>query len=203
MLARKGGAGKSTAAINLAIAASNTGKIVALIDIDPQGSAAKWASLRTKPEPVIIAGTAKDLPKLIKAAIGAKADLVVIDTPPHNTADSTAAARLADFILIPCQPSYFDMNTVADSASIAKLTNNPYAAFINRFVPNSPEAIHAEKTLAALSIPTLDTRIGNRIAFKAALPYGQGITEYQPSGKAAFEIKKLLAEIMLHPNMQD
>ena len=66
-----------------------------------------------------------------------------------------------------------------------------------------PKQSTPKKRLLPLSIPTLDTRIGNRIAFKAALPYGQGITEYQPSGKAAFEIKKLLAEIMRQPNMQD
>src|ERR1700751_5916171 len=99
LLGMKGGTGKSTLAIHLAVAASQAGKRVTLLDTDPQATAMTWASERTATEPEVIAAPAYDAAKRISAENGR--DLIVIDTPPGAEAEITSLARETDLIVIP------------------------------------------------------------------------------------------------------
>src|SRR3712207_2821905 len=95
VVALKGGCGKSTLATNLAVIAHLRGMRAALIDLDPQGTAERWGDLRQTDGPEVVAGKVSNLTKLLKQAEEAEADLVLIDTPPTDTAEARLAARPA------------------------------------------------------------------------------------------------------------
>ena len=84
VISQKGGAGKTTLAIHLAVAAEMAGKQTALIDIDPQASAASWGDSREKPTPAVVSTQPSRLDKVLAAACTTGADLVIIDTAPHE-----------------------------------------------------------------------------------------------------------------------
>src|SRR4051794_16644136 len=101
IVSRKGGAGKTTLATHLAVAAENLGLATALFDLDPQASAAIWADHRGQDFPAVVPAQAPRLPGLLAQARSKDADLVILDTPPEADAIATEAATHADAILIP------------------------------------------------------------------------------------------------------
>ena len=101
LISRKGGAGKTTLACGLAVASEQEGLVTALVDLDPQGSASTWASLRIADTPAVISGHAAQLPTLLTAARDAGAKFAIIDTAPHSTDAALAAAHAANLVLIP------------------------------------------------------------------------------------------------------
>ena len=104
VLSQKGGSGKTTLALHLAVAAEQSGKVAAVIDIDPQASAAGWKDSRNSATPVVVSIPAARLAQALEAARNAAADIAVIDSAPHSGDMALAAAEAADFVLIPCRP---------------------------------------------------------------------------------------------------
>jgi chromosome partitioning protein len=191
VLSQKGGSGKTTLSINLAIAAAKAGQQVVVIDIDPQQSAARWSRLRTTDNPVIVSGHAPNLAQLVEQARGGGADLVVIDTAPKSESASLIAAKLANLILIPCKPSNLDLDAVADTVNIAKLAGKPAMFALNDCKAASSLTDMAAEALADYGLPIADVRIGSRVAFIKSLTVGQGVVEYEPNGPSAKEINAL------------
>ena len=113
IVSRKGGAGKTTLATHLAVAAEVAGLRAALFDLDPQASAALWADHRGEPFPAVVPAQAPRLAGLLAQARDGGADLVLIDTPPEADGIASAAAAVADLTLIPCRPSALDLDAVA------------------------------------------------------------------------------------------
>lgn len=129
IVSQKGGAGKTTLAVNLAAEAARS-RVSLIIDTDPQATASRWGQWRGGDDPEVIDCGAPTLlaGKLAKAAqLGA--DLAVIDTPPHADAMARQAARLADLLLIPCRPRAFDPGDPPDP-SVGRLVTEerPVAA---------------------------------------------------------------------------
>jgi chromosome partitioning protein len=193
LVSQKGGSGKTTLALNLAIAATLARKVVAIIDLDPQQSAARWARLRTDEQPVILPGHGPNLPDLVKRAMDGGADVVIIDTAPKSENASLLAARLADLVLIPCQPSNLDLDAVADSVNIASLAKVKAAFVLNNCRSSSGLADDAAEALAGYGLPLAPVRIGSRVAFVKSLTEGKGVLEYEPKGSAAQEVQALAA----------
>lgn len=191
VISQKGGSGKTTIALNLAIAAANAGKQVLVIDIDPQQSAVRWARLRKADIPVIIGAHAPNLIEHIEKARSAGADLVLIDTAPKSESASLIAAKAADLLLIPCRPSNLDLDAVADSVNIARLAAKPAVFVINGCQAASSLGDGAAEALAEYDLPIASTRIGQRVAFVKSLANGLGVTEFDSRGSAAKEIKAL------------
>jgi chromosome partitioning protein len=108
-ISQKGGVGKTTLAIHLAVAFTAGGYNAALLDLDPQASAAEWKDARTDHTPPVIAVPAARLEKVIEETKAAKTDVLLIDTAPHSESTALTAARVADLILVPCQPSIMDL----------------------------------------------------------------------------------------------
>jgi chromosome partitioning protein len=193
LLSQKGGSGKTTLSLNLAIAAVDDGKQAVVIDLEPQQSAARWARLRKANAPVIVSGHAPNLAQLLQQAASAGADLVIIDTAPKSETASLAAAKAADLVLIPCQPSSLDLDAVADSVNIARLAGKPAAFVINGCKAGSSLTEMAAEALADYGLPLAPVRIGSRVAFVKSLADGLGVTEHEPRGRSAKEIRELYA----------
>jgi chromosome partitioning protein len=108
-ISQKGGVGKTTLAIHLAVAFAADGLNVAILDLDPQASAAEWKDFREEEMPGVIAIPSSRLPKVLQELEGRGADVVILDTAPHSEGTALDAARAADLILVPCQPSIMDL----------------------------------------------------------------------------------------------
>src|SRR5579883_2496149 len=118
IISQKGGAGKTTVAVHLAVAAQQRGLNTALFDLDPQASAATWSDKRTQLGPTVVSAQAARLASLLQQAAAQSADLVIIDSAPNADAASLAAARAADLILIPCRPAAFDLNAIGTTLNL-------------------------------------------------------------------------------------
>ena len=117
ILAQKGGVGKTTLAVHLAVASSRR-RNTAIIDLDPQASAARWADRRSAETPVVLSAHASRLPQEKERVRAADGELLVVDTAPHSSSAALAAAKAADLILIPCRPAILDLEAVASTLSL-------------------------------------------------------------------------------------
>ena len=190
-ISQKGGVGKTTISINLAVAAANDGKQVVLLDLDPQQSAARWSRLRDGDNPLIIPAHAPNLEELLGKARTGGADLVIIDTAPKSENASLTAAKRADLVLIPCQPSSLDLDAIGDTVQIVRLAETPAAIVITNAKPQSSLAAMAEEAVADYGLPIAPVRLGSRVAFVKSLAIGLGAIEFEPSGPSAKEIDAL------------
>lgn len=195
IVSQKGGAGKTTLAIHLAVAASLAGMNTAVIDLDPQASSAKWADRRAERRqaelPAVISAHSSRLPQVLETARAEGGELAIIDTAPHSDNAALEAARMADFVLIPCRPSILDLEAIANSLDIAKLAHKPAAVILNAVAPSGSEADEAEEAITQLGGEACPIRLVSRVAYARAIVYGQAAQEYEPNGKAAREIEAL------------
>jgi chromosome partitioning protein len=199
---QKGGAGKTTLAIHLALAWAAGGKRVAVIDIDPQASLSTWFGLRrerlgrggTRIEASAVSGwrVAGEVERQAR-----EHDLVLIDSPPHAETESRIAVRAGKLVLVPVQPSPMDLWATKPTLDLARAEKTPVLLVLNRVPPRAKLTGRVLDAFKALDVSLAETQIGNRIALAAAINEGQGILEYQPSSAAAREIKALAAEVLL------
>jgi chromosome partitioning protein len=190
LISQKGGTGKTTLALHLAVAA---GARSAVIDLDPQASASAWRDLRRAEHPPVVSVQPSRLSQALKAAEEAGASVVVIDTAPHSEASALAAARAADVVLIPCRPALLDLRAISASADIVQLAHKTEATsiVINACPPRGSLPDEAENALKAYGLRIAPIRIGNRTAFVRALVDGLTAQEWEPEGKAASEVEQL------------
>jgi chromosome partitioning protein len=191
IISQKGGSGKTTIAVHMAVCAMRQKLHTAIIDIDPQGSAFDWYQSRDAENQLnaVQAGAAQ-LPVLLKQAETGGADFVIIDTAPHSDSAAAVAAQLADFVLMPCRPARFDLKAIGSSAQISRLAKTPFAAVINA-APRGKLAEEAREALEQQGITVLDAVLQQRVAYSHAVIDGRSVHEYEPDGKAAEEIDEL------------
>lgn len=201
IISQKGGAGKTTLALNLAGAAKDAGFQSVVIDLDPQASAKGWHDQRSQEGPVVISAHASRLAEVTDAAREHGADLSIIDTAPHSETVALAAAKAADLILIPCRPAVFDLRAISSSVDLTQIAGKPALVVINGAPPRGPLADQADEAIATYGIPVSRTRITQRVAFVHSLTNGQTALEYEPKGAAAREIRELFILIRNHINM--
>ena len=191
VVSQKGGVWKSTLSIHLATAAAIKKKEAALIDLDPQASASRWGDSREAETPAIISCQASRLEKVLAAAEEGGADLIVIDSAPHSESAALAAIRIADLILIPCQPSILDLRAISDTIDLVKLAKKSAIAILNAVPTRGSLGDEAAEAIKQYEIPIAPVRISSRTAFVRCLSAGLTVMEYEPKGKAAEEIWQL------------
>jgi chromosome partitioning protein len=195
ILSQKGGSGKTTVAVHMAVCATKRKLRTAIIDIDPQHSAVQWNASRPEDKKLdAVAATAEQLPELLRKAEAGGIDLAIIDTAPHSNQAAAVAARLADLVLIPCRPARFDLDAIASTVDIARAANAQAAVVINA-APRGRLAEEARRALTRRGIAVIDTVLHQRAAYSHAVIDGRSVHEYEPKGAAAEEIDALYDHI--------
>jgi chromosome partitioning protein len=188
IISQKGGAGKTTLAVHLATAAIAAGYTTAIIDLDPQGTAASWGDRRTAGAPEVISGQAVRLPALTTAARENGADIVILDTAPNADQTASLSARAADLVLIPCRPSTFDLEAIETTLLLAKATKKPAYVVLNAVPPRSGIGKEAAEGLRAGGAQVAPHQLSQRAAYGHSVIDGRTAQEFEPDGKAADEI---------------
>jgi chromosome partitioning protein len=171
-----------------------------LVDLDPQTSAAEWKDARQAERPYVMAVPPSRLGKTLETARDYQAEVVVLDTAPHSEGTALDAARAADLILVPCQPSIMDLRAMRKTADLLNYLKKPTFAVLNEVAPQGTVADEAAKAITAqFGIPVCPIRLGQRVAFNRCLLTGQTAQEYEPGGKAAQEtdfLRQWISEIV-------
>lgn len=196
IISQKGGAGKTTLALNLAIASEIDGKSAAIFDLDPQASSTDWKDSREAEAPAVISLHAARINHYLEMARKNVADLVIFDTAPHSQKDALDAAQAADLILIPCKPSLLDLRAISSSVKIAQLAEKPAIAVLTQTQPRGTLTDEATEAIKSYGVPLAPVCIGNRMAFIHAFTLGKGVLETEPTSKAGEEIKALYSFLM-------
>ncbi len=193
IISQKGGAGKTTVALHLAVGAVLDGLNTLVIDLDPQASSSNWSDRRQDELPVVVSTHASRLEQTLKTARENGGELVILDTAPHSDSIALDAARASDLVLIPCRPSILDIEAIRNSASLVGTTGKPAVGVLNAVAPQGSEADEAAQTIGEQGLEVCPVRLVNRVAFARSLVTGQTAQEYEPEGKAAEEIRMLHA----------
>jgi chromosome partitioning protein len=194
---QKGGAGKTTLAANLA-AAFSTGRRVAVLDIDPQHSLARWHALRASRKGAAWVG----LSDVSGWRLGAELDrlrrdhdVLIVDSPPQIETEARLAVRGADLVLVPLQPSPPDWWAAEGTLKLAAAEKRPARLVLNRAPASGKLRQQVEAEISRKGELLLAATLGNRTGFANAFAQGLGITETAPKSVAAAELRALLAEI--------
>jgi chromosome partitioning protein len=196
VVSQKGGAGKTTLALHIAVAAEMAGQSTAMLDLDPQGTAEAWAAWRKDEPPEVIGAKASTLQRTLEKASIAGAALVVIDTPPMAQAEARAAAQCADLILIPCRPRPFDLHAIQTTAGLILDIGKPAFVIFNAGPPRGIVAYsEAAEVATMIGFKVAPVHLTERAAFHVATRNGRSAQEIEPEGKAAAEVADLWAWI--------
>ena len=199
VLNQKGGSGKTTIATHLARALQLDGDGVLLVDSDPQGSARDWAAVR-EDQPVTVVGI--DRPTIERDLKHiARKDFVVIDGAPQAADLAVSAMKAANFVLIPVQPSPYDIWATAELVDLVKqrieLTDGRLqAAFVvSRAIKGTKIGAEVAEALAGYDLPVLESRITQRVSYPGTAASGTTVLDTDPDGDAAAEVRALSAEL--------
>lgn len=197
---QKGGVGKTTLSVNLAASLARTGERVLLIDADPQGSALDWSAAREGQPLFSVVGLPRPTIHKELGQIGLGYDHIIIDAPPRVTDLARSAIMACDIVLIPVQPSPYDIWAadevvkLLDEARVYK--DNLKSAFVvNRKIANTAIGRDVGEALAAYPVPVLVATITQRVVFAEAAAQGKAVHEIDAEGPAAAEIEAVVAEL--------
>ncbi|WP_417221244.1 ParA family partition ATPase [Arthrobacter sp.] len=196
---QKGGVGKTTVATHLATALRLAGHSVLLVDSDPQGSARDWAAVQ-EDHPLSVVGMDRPTIERDLKSI-APVDFVIIDGAPQAADLAVSAIKASDFVLIPVQPSPYDIWATADLVELVKqrieiTDGNLQAAFVvSRAITGTNIGKEVSGVLEGYELPILESRVHQRVNYASSAASGSTVLEDQPDSEGAKEMAQLAAEI--------
>lgn len=203
VVAQKGGTGKTTLALSLAVAGEVAGRPALIVDLDPQASACKWGDRRQQDSPAIIDAQPARLTQALERAMKEGFQFAIVDTPARVEIAAVEASRAADLILIPCKPSIYDLETLQTTRDLVERSGakRPPIVVLNAVPPQSSRNEQAVQAIKAMGLDICPVQIGQRVAFEYAGQLGLSAAEYEPDGKAASEVQQLYISICLYLDM--
>jgi chromosome partitioning protein len=198
---QKGGTGKTTLAVHLALAFIKYHNFkVAIIDTDPQGSLGKWYIIRSEKK-ILNESLNFKTASLWGAQYESKIlkkdhDIVIIDTPPKIESDARPSIEAADLVLIPMTPSHVDFWATEAIVEIAKKANKKILIQINRANQRSKLIIKTNEYIKSINVSSTNTIIGNRQIYASSMGEGKTAVEKQKKSNAVEEMKKLSGQIL-------
>jgi chromosome partitioning protein len=198
---RKGGAGKTTLAVQLGVAWLATGKRVAMLDIDPQESLLTWFELRRRrlgdhANGLLVLGLSGWRLASELGRLRPNFDHILVDSPPHAETDAKTAIREADLALLPCQPNALDVWATKATLEFAEGARTDALLVLNRVPARGRAADMMRAEIKAAGWPLATASLGNRQAFAASIGEGRGVAETAPGSPAGQEIAALAREIL-------
>ena len=199
---QKGGSGKTTLTVHLAVAwLLEGGRSVAILDVDPQGSLGEWLERREQrlgeDETGFVFRTASGWGARREArALARDHDLVVVDTAPHADREARTAMELASAVVVPMQPTPADLWATEATLELAGKERVDAIIVLNRVAPRARLTDEIVAALAAIDTPLASARLGNRVLFAESLGTGSSVLESRPSSPAAEEVRALAAELL-------
>jgi len=198
LVSRKGGTGKSTLALGLAVAAMEHNHKVCLLEADPQGTISNWRQRRTQSEPMVeTVGDGAEIAHRLALLQSWGVTLAIIDTAGGQSDITSAAIGAADLCLIPARPSPLDIEAAAPTLAAIRAVGKPFAFVLNQTPVRSCRLNTAAASLSqtatsfamsgVLALPTIALRNDQQDALGAGL----GVVEYARDGKSADEILRL------------
>ena len=194
IVGQKGGTGKTTVAVGLAVAAHRAGKMVAVIDLDPQATAANWRDRRLEDSPAVVSAQSSRLRQTLAAAQEKGAEIAIIDTAGRSDDSALQAARLANLVLIPTRTNIVELEVLPASVDILRLAGNPRSSVVlNGIHPSATkQAVEARAFVQQrFNMECAPVYLCHRAAYADALITGQTPQELEQDGKAAAELDAL------------
>lgn len=193
IVSQKGGAGKTTLAVHLAIQAVISDLETVIIDLDPQASTARWGDRRQdkNERPVVISAQASRLAQNKTMAKDAGCQLLILDTAPHADAIALAAAKAADLVIVPTKANIMDLEAACTTIELIGTTQTPYFAVLNDVDPYGTDAEEAAEVLRDFGAAVCPVHFGHREAYKRCVAEGLAAQEYKPGSKAAEEAESV------------
>ena len=192
MVTQKGGSGKSTLCVSLAVAALEAGRAVCILEMDKQATITQWAQARSGKPPEVAQITADKLDGLIGRIKEADYDFVFVDTPGIDSPGTNSAIRLSDLCLIPCRPTPADLRAMAPTLGVIHRLAKDFAFILNQTPPKGYRVRDTAEGLKVLGM-LAEVNIVMRNDHQDAIGSGQGVTEFNPEGAAADEMRRLWA----------
>ena len=192
LVTSKGGSGKSTLAASLAVAAAEDGEAVVAVDTDPQGTLAAWGRRRAAENIVHRAAKPGELVVLLRRLREhGGTGLAVVDTAGIAGPGAIIAARAADLVVVPVRPTMLDLDAAKATADALRAASVRFGFVFSQVPTSAPErAREAARAIKRLG-PGAPSYTSSRVAYHDAMADGLGVTEYDPKGKAADEVRAL------------
>lgn len=196
VISRKGGAGKTTLAVNLAITAHLAGLKIMLADIDPQRSASDSLRARTGDGPLLAEINAGKLFSTQTQARHGDFDALIVDTPAAPETDVLQAINFADLCVLVCRPTFLDIASVVRSAEAVRRLGKKGVIVLSqapsrRNGVEPPAVIKAAEALRFTGMPLAPIGLRARAAFQQSVAHGRSVCEWEPGSAAAEEISRL------------
>jgi len=198
-VSQKGGSGKTTSLLNLAVLATRHGLKTLVVDLDPQASATVWYRARKAANngeaPLVVPTHQAGLGDLLDEARKQGVDWVLIDTAAGTDSTASIAVEAADLAIAPCRPSIMDLRAIPNTIRLCRAHNKPPHVILTQIPPRGRDA-EARTQLRALGLDSvLEEGLRQYAAFHDSLIDGRVVVEYEPKGKGAADALALCAAV--------